>query len=75
MPLFDSNYFSLADFRPDEAGRWRRRKFQFSTLHAISHRGDRLQKEGRPRVRSSRWKRSPQREHLHGYALRDQVLQ
>jgi hypothetical protein len=33
--LSNNNYSSLADFRPEEAGRWRRRKFQFSTLHAI----------------------------------------
>ena len=35
LPLSNNNYSSLADFRPEEAGRWRRRKFQFSTLHAI----------------------------------------
>ena len=35
LPLSSNNYFSLADFHPDEAGRWRRRKAQFATLRAI----------------------------------------
>ena len=35
LPLSNNNYFSLANFRPDEAGRWRRRKSQFATLRAI----------------------------------------
>ena len=31
----NNNYFSLAVFRPDEAGRYRRRKTSFVALHAI----------------------------------------
>jgi hypothetical protein len=30
-----NNYFSLASFRPDESGQYRRRKTQFVALHAI----------------------------------------
>ena len=31
----NNNYFSLVNFCPDEAGHWRRRKAQFTALHAI----------------------------------------
>ena len=34
-PLLNNNYFSLAVFRPNEAGRWRRQKAQFVALQAI----------------------------------------
>ncbi len=30
-----NNYFSLAAFRPDESGQYRRRKAQFNALHAV----------------------------------------
>ena len=35
LPAKANNYFSLAVFRPDEAGQYRRQKAQFSTLHAV----------------------------------------
>ncbi len=35
LPATANNYFSLAVFRPDEAGQYRRQKAQFSTLHAV----------------------------------------
>jgi hypothetical protein len=35
LPPGANNYFSLAVFRPDEAGRYRRRKRQFAALHAV----------------------------------------
>ena len=35
LPGDANNYFSLAVFRPDEAGQYRRRKAQFSALHAV----------------------------------------
>jgi len=35
MPADANNYFSLATFRPDEAGEYRRRKSQFVALHAV----------------------------------------
>jgi len=35
LPSDANNYFSLATFRPDEAGQYRRRKAQFHALHAI----------------------------------------
>jgi len=34
-PMGANNYFSLAVFRPDDAGRYRRRKAQFMALHAV----------------------------------------
>nr|VFK11516.1 MAG: hypothetical protein BECKLPF1236A_GA0070988_1005613 [Candidatus Kentron sp. LPFa]VFK27683.1 MAG: hypothetical protein BECKLPF1236C_GA0070990_1005013 [Candidatus Kentron sp. LPFa] len=34
-PVSANNYFSLATFRPDEAGKYRRRKTQFAALHAV----------------------------------------
>src|SRR5690606_3725863 len=30
-----NNYFSLAKYRPDEKGQYRRKKTQFCTLHAV----------------------------------------
>jgi hypothetical protein len=35
LSSLNNNYFSLASFRPDEAGRWRRRKSHFSALNTI----------------------------------------
>jgi putative DNA primase/helicase len=35
LPPDANNYFSLATFRPDETGQYRRRKSQFVALHAI----------------------------------------
>lgn len=35
LPANANNYFSLASFRPDEAGVHRRRKAQFAALHAV----------------------------------------
>jgi len=35
LPPTANNYFSLASFKPDEAGRYRRRKSQFAALHAV----------------------------------------
>lgn len=35
LPADANNYFSLASFRPDEAGEYRRRKAQFAALHAV----------------------------------------
>jgi hypothetical protein len=35
MPPDANNYFSLAVFRPDDAGRYRRLKARFQTLHAV----------------------------------------
>ena len=35
LPADSNNYFSLAVFRPDEAGRYRRRKARFAALHAV----------------------------------------
>lgn len=35
MAATANNYFSLASFRPDEAGRYRRRKSQFVALHVV----------------------------------------
>ncbi len=35
LPADANNYFSLASFRPDEAGEYRRRKTQFAALHAV----------------------------------------
>lgn len=35
LPANANNYFSLASFRPDEAGVLRRRKAQFAALHAV----------------------------------------
>lgn len=35
LPPDANNYFSLASFRPDEAGVYRRRKAQFAALHAV----------------------------------------
>jgi hypothetical protein len=35
LPRDANNYFSLAVFRPDEAGQYRRRKAQFAALHAV----------------------------------------
>lgn len=34
-PPEHNNYFSLASFRPDESGQYRRRKVQFHALHAV----------------------------------------
>jgi hypothetical protein len=34
-PADHNNYFSLATFRPDEAGRYRRQKARFQALHAV----------------------------------------
>lgn len=35
LPAQANNYFSLATFRPDEAGQYRRQKARFSALHAV----------------------------------------
>lgn len=35
LPADANNYFSLADFRPDEAGQYRRQKARFHALHAV----------------------------------------
>lgn len=35
LPISANNYFSLAVFRPDEAGQYRRQKSRFSALHAV----------------------------------------
>lgn len=35
LPADANNYFSLAAYRPDEAGKYRRRTKQFAALHAI----------------------------------------
>ncbi|MBL8645464.1 MAG: hypothetical protein JNK21_16140, partial [Rhodospirillaceae bacterium] len=35
LPPDANNYFSLASFRPDDAGVYRRRKSQFAALHAV----------------------------------------
>ena len=35
MPNDANNYFSLARFRPNEAGEYRRKKSQFQSLHAV----------------------------------------
>jgi hypothetical protein len=35
LPADSNNYFSLATFRPDEAGRYRRQKARFHALHAV----------------------------------------
>lgn len=35
LPVSANNYFSLATFRPDEAGQYRRQKARFSALHAV----------------------------------------
>jgi hypothetical protein len=35
LPPSANNYFSLAVFRPDEAGRFRRQKARFQALHAV----------------------------------------
>ena len=35
LPASANNYFSLAAFRPDEAGQYRRQKARFSALHAL----------------------------------------
>src|SRR5215831_2508613 len=35
FPTNANNYFSLAVFRPNEAGKYRRRKAQFAALHAV----------------------------------------
>ena len=35
LPANANNYFSLAVFRPDEAGRFRRRKMRFQALYAV----------------------------------------
>jgi hypothetical protein len=35
LPVFANNYFSLATFRPDEAGRFLRRKVCFEALYAV----------------------------------------
>ena len=35
LPASANNYFSLADFRPDEAGQFRRQKSRFRALHAV----------------------------------------
>jgi hypothetical protein len=35
LPADANNYFSLAVFRPDEAGRYRRQKARFHALHAV----------------------------------------
>ncbi|MDP1647853.1 MAG: hypothetical protein Q8M01_06600 [Rubrivivax sp.] len=35
LPAGANNYFSLATFRPDEAGQYRRQKARFSALHAV----------------------------------------
>ena len=35
LPARANNYFSLAAFRPDEAGQYRRQKARFSALHAV----------------------------------------
>lgn len=35
LPDTANNYFSLATFRPDESGRYRRQKAQFVALHAV----------------------------------------
>ena len=35
LPAHANNYFSLATFRPDKAGRYRRQKARFRALHAV----------------------------------------
>jgi len=35
LPEYANNYFSLAVFRPDEAGQYRRQKARFVALHAV----------------------------------------
>lgn len=35
LPEHANNYFSLAVFRPDEAGQYRRQKVRFAALHAV----------------------------------------
>ena len=35
LPASANNYFSLAVFRPDEAGQYRRQKARFHALHAV----------------------------------------
>ena len=35
LPADANNYFSLAVFRPDEAGQYRRQKARFQALHAV----------------------------------------
>ncbi len=35
LPVDANNYFSLAVFKPDEAGRYRRQKARFHALHAV----------------------------------------
>ena len=35
LPASANNYFSLAVFRPDEAGQFRRQKARFHALHAV----------------------------------------
>jgi len=35
LPRIANNYFSLAVFRPDDAGRFRRQKARFQALHAV----------------------------------------
>ncbi len=35
LPATANNYFSVATFRPDDAGRFRRRKASFAHLHAV----------------------------------------
>ena len=35
LPADANNYFSLAVFRPDEAGKYRRQKARFHALHAV----------------------------------------
>ena len=35
LPASANNYFSLAVFRPDEAGMYRRQKARFAALHAV----------------------------------------
>lgn len=35
LPTDHNNYFSLAVFRPDEAGKYRRQKSRFQALHAV----------------------------------------
>lgn len=35
LPAHHNNYFSLASFRPDDTGQYRRQKKNFQTLHAV----------------------------------------
>jgi hypothetical protein len=74
IPLDANNYFSLASFRPDEAGRYRRQKARFVALYAVmlDDIGTKVDME-RPKLPSSWLIETSEGNYQAGYILKEPI--